>query len=107
MGTVPYAQAMVSDITHWFGFRNMGIYVYDSEKESAESFSSRYDGIISSIPSDIIFFQHPETADKIRTVMEEKYRRLAENTRNIGDLIRGDLHQEDVGGHCQLCDTGL
>lgn len=30
-----------------------------------------------------------EAADKVRTVTEEEYRRLAENTRNIGDLIRG------------------
>lgn len=60
IGAAPYAQAMVSDIAHQLGFRNMGIYVYDSKGESSESLSSRYDGIISSIsPGDIIFFQHP------------------------------------------------
>lgn len=59
-GTASYAQSMVSDIAHQLGFRNMGIYVYDSKGESAESLSSRYDGIISGIsPGDIIFFQHP------------------------------------------------
>lgn len=60
VGTAAYAQAMVSDIAHQLGFRNMGIYVYDPKEESTESLSSRYDGIIASIsPGDIIFFQHP------------------------------------------------
>lgn len=59
-GTAQHAQEMVSDIAHRLGFRNMGIYLYDSREESAESLSSRYDGIIASIsPGDIVFFQHP------------------------------------------------
>lgn len=59
-GTAQHAQEMVSDIAHRLGFRNMGIYLYDSREESAESLSSRYDGIIASIsPGDTVFFQHP------------------------------------------------
>lgn len=59
-GPAHEAQVMVSDIAHQLGFRNMGIYCYDSSAESAESLSARYDGIIASIsPGDIVFFQHP------------------------------------------------
>ena len=59
-GTSQYVQAMVSDIAHQIGFRNMGIYYYNSREESSQSLSSRYDGIIASISrGDIIFFQHP------------------------------------------------
>ena len=59
-GAAQDAQEMVSNIGHQLGFRNMGIYVYDSREESAESLSSRYDGIIASIsPGDVVFFQHP------------------------------------------------
>ena len=59
-GAAQYAQTMVSDIAHQLGFRNMGIFYYNSREESAESLSSRYDGIIASIsPGDIVFFQHP------------------------------------------------
>ncbi len=59
-GTALESQVMVSDIAHQLGFRNMGIYCYDSGAESEESLSARYDGIIASISSgDIVFFQHP------------------------------------------------
>ncbi|MCM1025978.1 MAG: SP_1767 family glycosyltransferase [Roseburia sp.] len=59
-GTAQDAQEMVSDIAHQMGFRNMGIYFYNSREESEESRSARYDGIIASIsPGDIVFFQHP------------------------------------------------
>lgn len=58
--TAQYAQRMVSDIAHQLGFKNMGIFYYNSREESEESLSSRYDGIIASIsPGDIVFFQHP------------------------------------------------
>lgn len=58
--TAQYAQVMVSDIAHQLGFRNMGIFFYNSREESDQSLSSRYDGIIASIsPGDIVFFQHP------------------------------------------------
>lgn len=58
--TAQYAQVMVSDIAHQLGFKNMGIFYYNSREESEESLSSRYDGIIASIsPGDIVFFQHP------------------------------------------------
>lgn len=60
LGAAQEAQSMVSNIAHQLGFRNMGIYVYDSSEESAVSLSARYDGIIASISSgDIVFFQHP------------------------------------------------
>ena len=59
-GTAEYAQVMVSDIAHQLGFRNMGIYFYNSRVESELSVSARYDGIIASIcRGDIVFFQHP------------------------------------------------
>lgn len=59
-GAAQHAQTMVSDIAHQLGFRNMGIFCYNSREESAESLSSRYDGIIAGIsPGDIVFFQHP------------------------------------------------
>ena len=59
-GSALEAQVMVSDIAHQLGFKNMGIFCYDSSAESAESLSSRYDGIIAGIsPGDIVFFQHP------------------------------------------------
>ena len=59
-GTAQYAQAMVSDIAHQLGFKNMGIFFYNSREESSQSLSSRYDGIIASISAgDIVFFQHP------------------------------------------------
>lgn len=59
-GAAQDAQEMVSRVGHQLGFRNMGIYVYDSRNESNESLSSRYDGIIASISAgDIVFFQHP------------------------------------------------
>lgn len=59
-GTAQYAQIMVSNIAHMLGFRNIGIFFYDSKEESDQSLSSRYDGIIASIsPGDIVFFQHP------------------------------------------------
>ncbi len=59
-GAAQDAQEMVSHVGHQLGFRNMGIYVYDSRNESYESLSSRYDGIIASISAgDIVFFQHP------------------------------------------------
>lgn len=60
MSAAQYAQVMVSDIAHQLGFKNMGIFYYNSREESEESLSSRYDGIIASIsPGDIVFFQHP------------------------------------------------
>ncbi len=59
-GMGEYSQVMVSDIAHQLGFRNMGIYFYNSSEESELSLSARYDGIIASISwGDIIFFQHP------------------------------------------------
>ena len=58
--TARYAQEMVSDIAHQLGFKHMGIYSYDSSKESDQSLSSRYDGIIAGLSAgDIIFFQYP------------------------------------------------
>ena len=60
ISTAQYAQVMVSDIAHYLGFKNVGIFCYDSSEESNESLSSRYDGIVASIsPGDIVFFQHP------------------------------------------------
>lgn len=59
-GAAKDAQDMVSDIAHGLGFRNMDIFFYNSREESAESLSSRYDGIIAGISEgDIVFFQHP------------------------------------------------
>lgn len=59
-GTATDAQVMVSNIAHQLGFRSMGIYTYHSSKESWESLSSRYDGIIAGVQrGDLIFFQHP------------------------------------------------
>ena len=58
--TARYAQEMVSDIAHQLGFKHMGIYSYDSSKESDQSLSSRYDGIIAGLSEgDVIFFQYP------------------------------------------------
>lgn len=59
-GTARYAQEMIADIAHQLGFRDISIYHYDSSQESADSLSSRYDGIIAGISrGDIVFFQSP------------------------------------------------
>lgn len=58
--TAEYAQRMVSDIAHPLGFKDLGIYFYNSSKESMDSLSSRYDGIIAGIRrGDVIVFQYP------------------------------------------------
>lgn len=59
-GPAQAAQEIVSNVAHQLGFRNMGVYFYDSSTESFESLSARYDGIIASITrGDVVFFQHP------------------------------------------------
>lgn len=58
--TAVHAQEMVSNIAGQLGFKHMGIFRYDASQESAESLSSRYDGIIAGVSwGDIVFFQYP------------------------------------------------
>ncbi len=60
IGAAKEAQDMVSEIAHQMGFRNMGIFYYDSREESEERLSARFDGIIAGIsPGDVVFFQYP------------------------------------------------
>lgn len=55
-----YIQCMVMEIAHQLGFREMGIYRYNGEHESAESRSGRLDGIIAGMNhGDIVICQFP------------------------------------------------
>lgn len=55
-----YAQHMVADIAHTLGIREMGIYRYNAEGESAENRVRRLDGIIAGISAgDIVVCQFP------------------------------------------------
>ena len=55
-----YIQCMVMNIGHQLGFREMGIYRYNGDNESAESRSGRLDGIIAGINyGDIVICQFP------------------------------------------------
>lgn len=58
--TEQYAQQMVADIAHQLGVREMGIYRYNANSESADSRSVRLDGIIAGIQAgDIVICQFP------------------------------------------------
>lgn len=58
--TTAHAQEMVAGVAHQLGFKEMAIYFYNFPKESNESLSSRYDGIIAGIRGgDIVVFQYP------------------------------------------------
>ncbi len=59
--TSQYIQRMTAGIGHQLGFREMGIYRYNGEGESKESFNGRLDGIIAGISgrSDIVICQLP------------------------------------------------
>lgn len=58
--TAQYIQAQSARIAHQLGFREMGIYHYNAEAESAESRASRFDGIIAGIcAGDIVVCQFP------------------------------------------------
>lgn len=47
--TEQYAQQMTVNIAHTLGIREMGIYRYNAEGESAESRGRRFDGMIAGI----------------------------------------------------------
>ena len=58
--TKQYAQHMAADIAHSLGIREMGIYRYYAEAESAENRTRRFDGIIAGINAgDIVICQFP------------------------------------------------
>lgn len=58
--TEQYAQHMVADIAHSLGIREMGIYRYNADAESAENRTRRFDGIIAGINAgDIVICQFP------------------------------------------------
>ncbi len=58
--TEQYAQHMAADIAHSLGIREMGIYRYYAEAESAENRTRRFDGIIAGINAgDIVICQFP------------------------------------------------
>lgn len=60
MRTEQYAQHMTADIAHSLGIREMGIYRYNTDGESAESRGRRFDGIIAGISAgDIVICQFP------------------------------------------------
>lgn len=60
MSTEQYAQQMTADIAHTLGIREMGIYRYYAENESAENRNRRLDGIIAGINwGDIVICQFP------------------------------------------------
>lgn len=60
MSTEQYAQHMVADIAHSLGIREMGIYRYHTEGESAENRGCRLDGIIAGINAgDVVICQLP------------------------------------------------
>lgn len=58
--TEQFAQHMTADIVHSLGIREMGIYRYNAEGESAENRGRRFDGIIAGINAgDIVICQFP------------------------------------------------
>lgn len=58
--TEQYAQHMTADIAHSLGIREMGIYRYYADAESAENRTRRFDGIIAGINAgDIVICQFP------------------------------------------------
>ncbi len=60
MRTQQYAQHMAADIAHTLGIREMGIYRYNTEGESAENRERRFDGIIAGINAgDMVICQFP------------------------------------------------
>ena len=60
MSTEQYAQQMTADIAHSLGIREMGIYRYNTDGESAEDRARRFDGIIAGISAgDIVICQFP------------------------------------------------
>lgn len=51
-------QRMTAEIAHWLGFREMGVYYYNANAESAGDQSVRFDGMIAGISAgDIVVFQ--------------------------------------------------
>lgn len=55
-----YVQQITADIAHFLGIREMGIYRYNGDGESAESRGRRFDGIIAGIGvGDIVICQFP------------------------------------------------
>ena len=60
MSTEQYAQQMTADIAHSLGIREMGIYRYNADNESAENRARRLDGIIAGIGAgDLVICQFP------------------------------------------------
>ncbi len=60
MSTEQYTQQMTADIAHSLGIREMGIYRYQADGESAENRARRYDGIIAGIgQGDLVICQFP------------------------------------------------
>ncbi|MCM1232517.1 MAG: glycosyltransferase [Butyrivibrio sp.] len=58
--TEQYAQQMTADIAHTLGVREMGIYRYNAEGESAENRQRRFDGMIAGIQGgDVVICQFP------------------------------------------------
>ncbi len=58
--TEQYAQHMTAAIAHSLGIREMGIYRYNADSESAENRGRRFDGIIAGIGAgDIVICQFP------------------------------------------------
>lgn len=58
--TEQYRQNMVAGIAHRLGIKEMGIYRYNGEAESAESLNARIDGIIAGINrEDLVICQFP------------------------------------------------
>ena len=58
--TEQYAQQMTADIAHSLGIREMGIYRYNADGESAQNRASRLDGIIAGIGAgDLVICQFP------------------------------------------------
>ena len=58
--TEQYAQQMTADIAHSLGVREMGIYRYNADNESAGSRGRRFDGMIAGISAgDIVICQFP------------------------------------------------
>ncbi len=60
MSTEQYAQHMAADIAHTLGIREMGIYRYYADIESAEYRGRRFDGMIAGIGAgDVVICQFP------------------------------------------------
>lgn len=58
--TAQAAQTIVADIAGGLGIKEMGLYRYDNPKETTESLSGRFDGIIAGLNrDDIVIFQFP------------------------------------------------